>query len=105
MKRVLWALAGLLLSACSSDNPEQSGGNEFEPSTRNGRIVCALADAYAAFESTDRLPATVTVDGQTLDKGACWEAAARLVLKRKATLRWPFVLVAQARSAFCSTAG
>lgn len=36
---------------------------------------------------------------------AAWEAAARLVLKRKATLRWPFVLVAQARSAFCSTAG
>lgn len=79
MKRVLWALACLLLSACGSDNPEQPGGHEFEPSTRNGRIVCALADAYAAFESTDRLPATVTVDGRTLDKGACWEAAARLI--------------------------
>lgn len=80
MKRVLWALAGLLLSACGSDNPEQAGGPEFEPSTRNGRIVCALADAYAVFESTDRLPAAVTVDGQALDKGAYWEAAARLML-------------------------
>ena len=80
MKRVLWALAGLLLSACGSDSPEQAGGPEFEPSTRNGRIVCALADAYAVFESTDRLPAAVTVDGQTFDKGAYWEAAARLML-------------------------
>ena len=78
MKRLFWALAGLLLSACSSD-PEQPGDTGFEPSTRNGRIVCALADAYAVFESTDRLPETITVDDQTFDKGTYWEAAARLI--------------------------
>ena len=80
MKKILLLLAGLAFSACGSGTPQEQGETRFEPTTRNGRILCGLADAYAEFESTDRLPETLTVDGDALDKGEYWEAAARLML-------------------------
>lgn len=83
MKRLFGAFAGLMLCCCasgsSSEGPEQPADPGFQPSTYNGRVVCALAEAYAVFEETDRLPERVEVDGETLDKGAWWETAARLL--------------------------
>lgn len=81
MKRLLWLFAGLALLACGtdSDKAKTEGAPGFVPTTFNGRIVSTLADAYARFETTDRLPSEIEVDGRTLDRGAWWEASARLL--------------------------
>ena len=72
MKRVLLLLTAVLaLASCKKEVPD----------TFNGHFVQAISDAYDTFESTGKLPSSISVDGQNYSKGDYTTAACLLMEK------------------------
>ena len=77
----------LLFTACAKENnpentdPEQEENKEFVATGWNGYFVEEMAKAYETFVETDKLPATITIEGIKYGRGKMFAAGYKLLLK------------------------
>lgn len=80
MKKSYLALALCLTFSVSCSSCDKKPEDKQHPKSYNDKLIDALAAAYAEFEATDTLPASITVEeGTVLNKGEYYEAACRLL--------------------------